>query len=238
VLRSARRLANVLGWRHSKVFAIGFNKTGTTSIHALFESFGLPSYHGVDWRSLRDTSLLRRYDCFTDGAPGDLDELDQRFPGARFILQVRELDDWVLSRLAHIAREKTRGVHVADPGWDTTDDAVLGWIVRRHAYHLRVLDHFAERPKDLLVVNFVRDREAATRIARFLGFASTPSRPERNRRAPGPPSPAHMDMLLRGLAVFGVPRHESRNDICCPTMLNDGERLRYPADTRLMGTTR
>lgn len=235
ILVAARMLANVAGWRSHKVFAIGFNKTGTTSMHALFESLGLPSHHGVDWRTLTDASLLRRYDCFSDGAPGDLDLLDRRFPGAKFILQVRELDDWVLSRLAHIEREKARGVHRADPGWDTTVESVAGWIVRRNAYHLRVLDHFATRPRDFLVINFVRDPGAASRIARFLGIDAEPSRPSRNRREPGAPPSRHTDMLTQSLLNLGVPRHESRNDILCPALLDDTQRLHYPADTRLLG---
>lgn len=229
-----RRLANVLGWRKDKVFAVGFNKTGTTSIHALFESLGLPSFHGTEWRALNDLALLRRYDCFSDGPPADLDRLDQLFPGARFILQVRELDDWVYSRLAHIDGEKARGVHNADPGWDTTDESVVGWIRRRNAYHLRVLDHFAHRPGDLLIVNFVRDPAAASRIAQFLGFEGERRRPAENMRVPGPPPSRYVDMLTRSLDALGVPRHESRNDLLCPSLLSDDERLRHAADTRLL----
>ena len=56
----------------NKVFAVGFNKTGTTSLDALFKSLGLTAYHGVKWRTCDDLELLRSYDCFSDGIPKDL----------------------------------------------------------------------------------------------------------------------------------------------------------------------
>ena len=77
--------------RREKVFAIGFNKSGTSSLHALFKSLGLSSYHGVEWRTCQDDDLLQSYDCFSDDIPADLPKLDRMFPGAKFILQVREL---------------------------------------------------------------------------------------------------------------------------------------------------
>ena len=36
----------------SKVFCIGFNKTGTSSLHALFEQAGFRSHHGMAWRRM------------------------------------------------------------------------------------------------------------------------------------------------------------------------------------------
>jgi len=95
-----RRLLNHTGIRRTKVFAVGFNKCGTTSMHVLFESLGLSSYHGTKWRNCDDLTLLRAYDCFSDDIPTDLAKLDRMFPNSKFILQVRKLDAWVYSRLA------------------------------------------------------------------------------------------------------------------------------------------
>ena len=233
-LLALRRWANQLGLRSHKVFAVGFNKTGTSSLHALFQSLGLPSYHGVDWRACDDPGLLRKYDCFSDGIPRDLAKLDRMFPGAKFILQVRELDAWVHSRLAHIAQAKARNVHEPDPGWDTTEHSITGWIERRNTHHMLVLSHFAQRPNDLLVVNFIRDPAAATKICRFIGFSGEHRKPEKNVHVQGTYPFRHVDMLARCLARLGVPDDERSNDILCPSLLGEEMRLRFPADTRML----
>ncbi|MBL7214327.1 MAG: hypothetical protein ISS71_01480 [Phycisphaerae bacterium] len=89
-----------------KVFCIGFNKTGTTSLEQTLEDFG---YHlgnqGVaemllsDWYK-QDCNRLVRY-CYTKQAfqdiPFSLPEtyrcLDKAFPDAKFILTVRDSED-------------------------------------------------------------------------------------------------------------------------------------------------
>ena len=44
-----------------KIFVIGFNKTGTTTIHHLFTSNKLKSIHDVNW-----DPHLETYMCFSD----------------------------------------------------------------------------------------------------------------------------------------------------------------------------
>ena len=173
-LVSWRLLLNGLGLRKSqKVFAVGFAKCATTSLHALFLSLGLPSFHGIGWRSCNSFQLLRTFDCFSDGIPKDLEKLDRLFPGSKFVLQVRDLQSWVYSRLGHIERSKKRGNYRVLPDWDTTDYAVRSWILMRNRHHLFVQEYFADRPHDLLIVNFVSDPSAGTRVANFLGFPGT-----------------------------------------------------------------
>ena len=72
--------------------------------------------------------LLKAYDCFSDGIPQDLAKLDRTFQGSKFVLQVRDLESWVYSRLAHIERKKESGHYRVGLDWDTTDYAVTAWI--------------------------------------------------------------------------------------------------------------
>ena len=123
-----RQLKSRLGLARNKVFAVGFNKSATTSLHTLFESLGLASYHGVEWSSYHRMALLHSYDCFSDGPPADLAKLDASFPGAKFILQVRDLESWLYSRLAHIQRLRQLNAHRATRWWDDTEYAVKFWI--------------------------------------------------------------------------------------------------------------
>lgn len=227
---------NRLGLRKkTKVFAIGFNKSGTTSLHALFKSFGLVSHHGAKWRDCDDLALLRSYDCFSDDTPRDLAKLDRLFPGSRFILQVRELEGWVYSRLAHIERRKKLGQHKPTPLWDTTEYSVKSWIKRRNAYHLFLLSYFSGRPADLLVVNFIRDEGAAAKIGAFLGYDSVSEKPAKNTNPRKDYPPEHQKMLRSSALALGLTEKELRYDLLCPSLM-DGKQLgRFPVDTRMLG---
>jgi len=234
--RRMRLLGNALGLRSAKVFAIGFNKTGTTSLHALFESLARPSFHGVEWRSSARSDLWRRYDCFSDGVPEDFRLLDRSFPGARFILQVRELAPWVYSRLAHIEREKARGTHGGLPGWDTTADSVQAWVRRRNEHHLQVMEYFADRPGDLLVLNFTRDADSATRVARFIGHDRAIARPERNRKSEKSAPASHQALMDGCVAELGLEAADLERDLLCAALLTPAQRERFPLDTSELAT--
>jgi hypothetical protein len=218
--------------KKEKVFAIGFNKSGTTSLHTLFKSLGLSSYHGVEWRPCDDLDLLRKYDCFSDGIPANVPRLDDWFPGAKYILQVRELGPWVLSRLAHIERSKARGTHRAKPTWDTTEEAVCSWIRERNEHHLHVLSYFAERPSDLLVVNYIRDDAAATKICAFLGYGGTHTRPRKNVKPGKEHDRRHLDLLRRCATTLGVGEEELGWDILVGSMIASPNA--FPVDTSLL----
>lgn len=221
-----------LGFNRKKVFSIGFNKTGTTSLHALFVSLGLSSYHGTAWRhSGRNFRYLVSYDCFSDGPPDDFIELDKLFPKSKFILQVRELDGWVYSRLAHIARKKQNGTWQYRLYWNNTKEDVLQWIKQRNEHHMAVMAYFDQRPEDLLVVNFIRDPEAAAKICRFLGFAERPARPQENIRKARSEPLAHTNMLKECLHELGIPEGETKLDILAPSLLSDRERNLFAPDT-------
>jgi len=232
--RNVRLTLNWLGLRRQqKVFAVGFNKSGTTSLHALFETLGLVSHHGTRWRDGTDMTLLRSHDCFSDDVPTDLAKLDRRFPGSKFILQVRELDTWVYSRLAHIERGKRSAAYRTHAFWDTTAFSVESWITHRNAYHLFVLSYFARRPSDLLVVNFIRDPDAALKICDFLEYAAVPTKPVKNANPDKTYPPAHQKLLQKCSADLGISAADLRYDILCSSLLR-AEDAAYPVDTSML----
>ena len=232
LLIGCRLLLNTLGLRKSrKVFAIGFNKCATTSLDALFTTLGLASYHGIRWRSCNNIWLLRTFDCFSDGIPMDLPKLDTSFPGAKYILQVRDLESWVYSRLAHIERSKTQGLYRPSLDWDTTNYAVRSWILQRNRHHLFIQKYFADRPNDLLIVNFIRDPTAGTRVANFLDFRGTFDRPENNVNPAKSVPSSHVNLLSACAAELHIPVDELQYDIYCPSLLASETDSWFPADT-------
>ena len=90
-----------------KVFCIGFNKCGTHSFHQFFKKYGFISKHdSTFWWYCRDVKQMENIDCFTDGYERyndtptfpDLDFLESNFDDCKFILQTRNLKDWLASR--------------------------------------------------------------------------------------------------------------------------------------------
>lgn len=219
---SSRSAVNriVAGRNSRKVFAIGENKSGTSSLHRIFQDFGYRSYHGAKWRDTSRTGFYRLYDGFCDGIPDDFRKLDLLFPNARFILQVRELDTWIDSRLEHIRRlppGKKR-----HPLWTIKESSIRAWTTQRNAYHIDVLTHFRDRPDDLLLVNYIRDPQAAEKIASFLGHPAPQAKPHENRNPGGKRTLKNAEMIASALNDLSIPEEEWGNDIHCPSLSPPG----------------
>ena len=219
---------------NGKIFAIGFNKTGTTSLHTLFKLLGYSSYHGTKWRGCDDLELLRSYNCFSDGIPKDLPKLDRLFPGSKFILQVRDLESWIYSRLAHIERRKKQGTCPVSPIWDTTEDAIKYWIKERNNYHLFVLSYFSKRRSDIIIINYIRDRFSSLKICDFLGCKRVYKRPFSNARPNNIFHVDHVRILNNCIADLSISEHELHYDIYCPSLVSNQERNRFPFDSNMI----
>jgi glycosyltransferase involved in cell wall biosynthesis len=101
-----------------RVFCIGLNKTGTSSFHAAMEILGLTSLHwggpasnvavraALDERRPLLSGLDPSIDAFSDIGllSTHFDELDEQYPGSRFILTVRPVETWIDSRRRHVER--------------------------------------------------------------------------------------------------------------------------------------
>jgi hypothetical protein len=226
-ISASSSVARVLAGRQAaKIFAIGFNKTGTTSLHEIFSALGYRSYHGTKWRDTSKPLIYRFYDAFCDGDPDDFRRLDAMFPKVHFILQVRDLDAWLDSRIEHIRRLPSS----RDRGGTWTDDpeSVAAWVRKHDAYHLDVLKHFRGRPDRLLLVNYIRDPQAAAKIARFLGHDGA-EKAHANRNPGAGRSLKNAAMIAEVLIGMGIPEAEWQNVIFCPG--HSGAQPGIPADT-------
>jgi hypothetical protein len=182
------------------VLGIGLNKTGTTSLHRALEILG---YRGLHWGGPKTRALVRR--AMEEGNPmlsylapeietiTDLEEVTynfdlaaEQYPQARFILTIRDLDDWVDSRRRHVQRNreaKAAGTYHG-PFLDIDEPA---WRADYQAHEKRVREHFSERSDRLLVFD-VSAGEGWTPLCDFLGHEQPDAEfPWANRH---PPSPA------------------------------------------------
>ena len=210
----------------SKIFCIGFNKTGTTSLDKLFRLWGMASFHGEYHELSFDDDLLKEYQCFSDGESHDFKGLHSAFDDSKFILNTRRLDDWLVSRIKHVEYRMSNHLPV---GWMAKEYirapqmALQSWINRRVKYYQDVLDFFSNKEGSLLVVNVCdcpNQRELIVEIASFLniddgGFEELPRENLATRRGESSVGPGVKRQLKNIFSKKYIARDESliRNEV-------------------------
>lgn len=164
-----------------KIFGIGLSKTGTTSLASALEILGFRTkdYPGVqtyvpgDLSSI-DPQVLAQHDALTDTPiPSYYRELDRHFPGAKFILTVRDMEGWLQScrkqftaRLAEKQSDAHNRLFIDLYGTPVFDEARFRAGYER--FVAGVLAHFKDRPQDLLVLD-VAAGQGWPELCAFLG---------------------------------------------------------------------
>lgn len=137
--------------KYKKIFVIGFNKTASTTLHNLFGQLGYKSQHnGKSWD-------LDKYDCLSDN--GDLQNLKTLYnvPDSLFILNTRNLNDWLISRSKHCAwHNKYEPKSKFSWGWPPCSDIYIKWIKERENHFKKVMKLFQKDKERLLVVSINR----------------------------------------------------------------------------------
>lgn len=148
-----------------KIFGLGLNKTGTTTLGACLQCLGF-RHSSFDLDLLKHVAIGELDPLFTTVASHDsfedwpyplvFEELDQRFPGSRFILTRRSSPErWLASLSAHALRTdpfigtRSRSLAYGAPYPQLNPQGHLAQY-RRHLE--RVRRYFQHRPQDLLEV--------------------------------------------------------------------------------------
>lgn len=144
----------------SKVFCIGFHKTGTTSLKFALKALG---YRVTGPNGVNDPDISRnvyrmaceiaeQFDAFQDNPwPLLYREIDQRYPGSRFILTLRPTEDWIKSQISHF-RDKTTPMRkwIYGAGCPLGNEEI--YVARYERHNKDVLSYFNNRPGDFLVL--------------------------------------------------------------------------------------
>lgn len=160
----------------TKVFCIGFHKTGTTSLGAALANLGyrVAGAAGISDPNIEKNvlpmayDLVEKYDAFQDNPwPIIFKELDAKYPGNKFILTVRNSESWIKSQVNHFGRNETpmrRWIYGV--GCPEGNEAIY---VKRFENHVEeVRRYFQDRPEDLLVLDLAKG-DAWENLCPFLG---------------------------------------------------------------------
>lgn len=168
-----------------KVFCVGFNKTGTSTMKKCFEALGMvpvacPSASGMKPMRLfsrivhegdyaTSLSLARGYAAFED-RPWNVWEMyrraDQAFPGSKFILTLRDseswwrsVENWIVHRKPHLLGRYLK--HLKASHFSKAD-----FIRGYEAYNREVISYFQDAD-NFLVVNLA-EGDAWGKLCPFL----------------------------------------------------------------------
>lgn len=164
-----------------KIFGIGLSKTGTTSLaraltilgYRTRDYIGAKRYVPGDLSSI-DIRELNVHDAFTDTPiPSFYKELDAAYPHSKFILTVRNPDDWLKSCKKQFTRRSVERQNEAENrifldlyGCAYFDKERFAAGYRR--FVAEVLDHFKDRPSDLLILD-ICGGDGWEALCEFLG---------------------------------------------------------------------
>jgi len=172
----------------AKVFCIGLQKTGTSSIRDALRQLGYNVTgvygYGLSFKELQATyveeglKIARQVDAVEDMPwPNLYAELDREFPGSKFILTQRDTDRWYGSICSHFGdhphpmQQLTYGEDAPEP---VNHEARYREVYEKHNQAVR--DHFADRPDQLLEMWLERG-DGWQKLGDFLGAENVPEGP-------------------------------------------------------------
>lgn len=153
----------------SKVFCIGYNKTGTTSLGQSLRMLGYrhSSFNKKVWRKYYNNNEIVKILNYTskfdsvDDLPWLKEDMipimDRVFPNSKFIYLTRDEESWKKSLYYwtyHMTGE-----------YPNLDERLEDF--RKHKKF--VLDYFQDRPNDQFLIIDIKDKKGFKKLAEFLG---------------------------------------------------------------------
>lgn len=145
-----------------KVFGIGLNKTGTTTLGRCGEILGF-RHTGCDRKLLQDVvqrnnfseveRIVLKYDLFEDWPwPLIYRQLDQMFPGSKFILTVRKSEDaWLNSLKGHsLKTSPIKHCRKLAYGFSYPHKHEVEYLKFYRSHNTNAREYFNNRSKDFL----------------------------------------------------------------------------------------
>ena len=183
-----------------KVFGIGLSKTGTTSLSSALKLLGIKTNQFPMDTETRDElntyletgrfslSVAEKYDAVIDVVPCVMFEgLYRKYPDAKYILTVRNVDEWFTSFQGLYERQLMKCMGLLNPGDEPNEIGKSLISAFTHIYGTEILDEAiykgrflkynreianffdSEKNNNLLVMN-ITDGDGWNRLCPFLGL--------------------------------------------------------------------
>ena len=161
-----------------KIFGIGLNKTGTTTLDKCGQELGY-RVKGCDRKLLIDfragkfqrfDSVIAKYDLFQDWPwPLMYKHLDKSYPGSKFILTTRISDiAWLESLKKHSMRTGVNNCRSLAYGYEYPHQNETSYLNQYNSHNHEVREYFSGRPNDFLEICWEKG-DGWEKLCRFLG---------------------------------------------------------------------
>jgi len=154
-----------------KIFGIGLSRTGSQTLNDSLDMLGYRSRFVVIDDDL--DAILPHFDAFTHFPLVErYEELDRRFPGSKFILTIREREEWLRSCEYRITLASANASPVSLAllrrvyGTESFDRELFSETYDR--FHTQVKQHFQGRDSSLLVLD-ICGGDGFEKLCPFLG---------------------------------------------------------------------
>lgn len=160
--------------KRAKVFCLGLSRTGTTTLtHFLNDTLGYDHIHYPTIDQLFDPN---NDGCSDINVIPHFIELDKKFPGSKWILTVRDKEEWLNSMEQYLSPKRTFKAKMSKAAMDLRM-AVYGSIrfdreqfcKAFDQHHEKVINYFVGRATDFLMLNII-DGEKPQSLYDFLGI--------------------------------------------------------------------
>ena len=159
----------------TKVYGLGLSRTGTTTLNNVLLEMGLNVVHYPSPNQLGDPQL----DGATDISVIPFYKLlDLNNPGSKFILTLRDKEQWLDSIVPYLERKRQWSqsgwqVQIREEIYGTAfpnrQEASEAWDI----HHSDVRKYFRHRPYDLLEINLTDGSSSPQQVAEFLDIKTS-----------------------------------------------------------------
>jgi hypothetical protein len=180
---------------NSRIIQIGFNRCGTSSLNYFFMQHGFKCIHWDDGNIARtikrncylNKPVLEGYEDYNFISDMELvndtegiilahmdyfKEIESQYPEAKFILNTRNMHDWISSRAKHSGTGHHNYLERYMRIWDMTAEQVTNrWMRDWYAHHAAVLSYFQGKMNKLLIFDI--DRPDYENLSNFSGLPIT-----------------------------------------------------------------
>lgn len=160
-----------------RVFCVGAHRTGTRSLGHALRALGLATSHWAEHNEIMQDliegrfrlQIMERFDAVADlPIPSIYRQLDEEFPGSRFILTIRDPASWLVSATEHTKnRDLTIEEYLFYGAWRFEPDRAMSRYLQHNS---EVMRYFKNRG-DMLVLD-VSAPSAWNELSEFLGCSA------------------------------------------------------------------
>jgi hypothetical protein len=170
-----------------RVFCIGLNKTGTSSLQRALNKLGYKSVHaktndGINIKEKIENNFyqgkgiisgLENYTAFLDWDRDKTShlifkEFYKQYPDSKFILNTRELNGWLDSSEKHVLRNQKRMRDNPDKKISWLEINRKEWEKHYNEHHNSVYEYFSDKMDELLIYD-ITESLGWKPICEFLG---------------------------------------------------------------------